>query len=239
VKRLWIGTSGWHYKHWFKTFYPPGMPAIEHLPYYARFFDTVELNGVFYRLPTPEMVKGWHQRSPKDFIFAYKASRYITHLKRLLSPQSALKLMFRRADLLKEKLGPILYQLPPSFDIDAARLKSFLKALPKGYEHVMEFRHPSWFTEEVYEVLRGHQISLCFYDMKGVPSPKIFTAPPVYIRMHGSEIKYGGSYKTDVLKEWAGSVRSWLKEKHPVYAYFNNDIGGHAIANAKTLKGLL
>jgi uncharacterized protein YecE (DUF72 family) len=239
MKRLFIGTSGWHYKHWFGRFYPKGMPAIEHLPYYAKFFDTVELNGVFYRLPTPEMVKSWYARAPKQFTFAYKASRYITHMKRLLQPQSALRLMFRRADLLKEKLGPILYQLPPSFKVDVKRLQSFLKILPKGYDHVMEFRHPTWFTEEVYDVLRTHKTTLCLYDMKGVPTPRVITASVIYVRMHGSESKYAGSYTQPVLEEWAKLFRQWVQQKHPVYMYFNNDIRGHAIENAKTIKGLL
>ena len=216
------------------------MPSIEFLDHYARFFDTVELNGVFYRLPKPEAVKHWYRASPKHFLFAYKASRYITHMKKLHDPGEALREMFTRADLLKEKLGPILFQLPHFFTKQAALLKSFLCDLPGGYDYVMEFRHPSWFDEEVYALLEKRRVSLCFYDMRSVESPMAFPAKSVYVRFHGSEQqKYHGNYTSAALERWARRIRQWQRQGRPVYVYFNNDVGGYAVNNARTLQRLL
>jgi uncharacterized protein YecE (DUF72 family) len=238
MKALRVGTSGWFYKDWKGRFYPQDMPSEAYLDYYSRYFDTVELNGVFYRLPTPEMVKGWYRRSPKGFIFAYKGSRFITHMKKLTDPQGALRLMFRRADLLKEKLGPVLFQLPPFFSVNTARLKTFIKALPGGYDYVFEFRHESWFREDIYDALREKKMSLCLYDMRSKPSPRVLTGPLVYVRMHGSEGKYAGNYTRPALQEWAGGLRTWRRGRSG-FVYFNNDVQGHAVRNAQTLKELL
>jgi uncharacterized protein YecE (DUF72 family) len=235
---LRIGTSGWHYKHWIGRFYPAGMPSSEYLNFYLKHYDTVELNGVFYRLPKPEAVKHWYEQTPKGFLFSYKASRYVTHMKRLLDPQDALKLMFKRADLLKEKLGPILFQLPPSFKANVDRLRAFLKYLPRGYEYVMEYRNPSWFQPDVYAEMEKREVSLCLYNMKGVDSPEVFTGPLVYVRMHGSEPKYAGNYTPNELKSLAEQVRRWQK-KRKVFVYFNNDPEGHALQNADALKSML
>jgi len=238
VKPLWIGTSGWHYKDWLGRFYPPKTPAERFLEIYSHTFGTVELNGVFYRLPKPEMVKGWYERSPKGFLFAYKASRYLTHMKKLADPESALRLMFQRADLLREKLGPILYQLPPFFPQNLQRLKTFFKALPRGYAHVMEFRHPTWFTPAVYELLEKARVSLCLYDMQGEPSPQVLTGPLAYVRFHGTQGKYAGSYPAVALRTWARKIDAWRRSR-TAYAYFNNDAKGHAIQNALSLKEMV
>jgi uncharacterized protein YecE (DUF72 family) len=233
---LRIGTSGWHYGDWKKRFYPEKMPPAEYLDFYSRSFDTVELNGVFYRLPTPDAVKNWYREAPKGFIFAYKASRFLTHMKKLKDPQQPLRLMFRRADLLKEKLGPILYQLPPFWDLNMERLETFLKALPKGYDHVMEFRNPTWFTDDVYERLERYRVTLCFYDMQGKPSPERLTSKLVFVRMHGSEGKYSGSYPEDALQKLGQKIHRWRADKRSVFVYFNNDPQAHAIQNATELK---
>lgn len=216
------------------------MPSIEFLEHYIRFFDTVELNGVFYRLPKPEAVKHWYHVTPKHFLFAYKASRYITHMKKLHDVREGLQEMFSRADLLKEKLGPILFQLPHFFAKNAERLKSFLQELPRGYDYVMEFRHPSWFDQEVYDLLEKRQVGLCLYDMRSVESPVALPAQSIYVRFHGSEQqKYHGNYTDAVLETWARRIRQWQRQDRPVYVYFNNDVGGHAVRNAQTLQQLL
>lgn len=234
-----IGTSGWHYGDWRGRFYPQGMPSIEYLDYYSRFFNTVELNGVFYRMPKPSAVTHWYQVTPKQFRFAYKASRFITHIKKLKEPREPLRLMYRMADRLKEKLAVILFQLPPHWSVDLERLKHFLSALPTGYRHVMEFRHPSWFVPEVYELLDRYRVALCFYDMKGEPSPRVLTAPWVYMRMHGPSSLYGGDYQDTALKPLAKDVKQWAKRQKAVYVYFNNDRQGYAIQNAKRLLELV
>jgi len=215
------------------------MPSTDYLAHYAEHYNTVELNGVFYRMPEPEAVKHWYEVTPKNFIFAYKASRFITHIKKLMDPAAPLRLMLHRADLLKEKLGPILFQLPPGWSIDLARLKSFLQALPGGYRFVMEFRNSSWFTEQVYELLEKHRIALCLFDMKGVPSPIHFTGSLAYLRFHGSEQKYAGNYSLSALREWAAKIRRWRKQKRSAFVYFNNDLQGHALKNANELKSIL
>jgi len=231
-----VGTSGWYYRDWVGRFYPRELDSSGFLNYYSRFFDTVELNGVFYRLPQPTAVKQWYERSPKNFIFAYKGSRFLTHIKKLKDPQEPLRLMFKRADLLKEKLGPVLFQLPPSWPVQIPRLKIFLEVLPRGYDCTMEFRHASWFTDEVYDLLEKHGVGLCQYDMKGEASPDRLTSRLVYVRMHGSEQKYAGNYTAAALDGWIRKIKRWEKDRRQIFIYFNNDIRGHAIKNAVELK---
>jgi uncharacterized protein YecE (DUF72 family) len=240
MNMLRIGTSGWHYKHWRGVFYPAGMPPRDYLPYYAGHFDTVELNGVFYRLPKPEAVRGWARVTPDHFLFAYKGSRYITHMKKLLDPGDALKEMFSRAVLLKEKLAVILWQLPPSLRADTRRLRVFFDHLPHQYRHVVEFRDASWYTPEIFQLMDRHQIGLCLHDMRGRSSPIEVTSKLVYIRFHGTEEKkYNGRYTITQLMTWAAHIRKWLKGGHDVFAYFNNDPQGNAVLNARQLKELL
>jgi uncharacterized protein YecE (DUF72 family) len=237
---LRIGTSGWHYKDWRGIFYPEKMPAKAYLDYYASHFDTVELNGVFYRLPTTEAVKEWYRVTPPTFLFAYKGSRFITHMKKLNDAQDALKTMLKQAALLKEKLSVILWQLPPFFTVNTNRLRDFLRLLPKDTPHVMEFRHPSWYTPEIFELLKTHHVGLCLHDMKGSVSPLEVTSNMVYVRFHGTgEKKYHGGYSDDQLKDWAQRIQRWRKTKKDVYVYFNNDYYGMAINNAKTLLNLI
>jgi uncharacterized protein YecE (DUF72 family) len=235
----YIGTSGWNYKHWLGPFYPKKLPAKEMLGFYAEHFDTVEINATHYHLPTPESVAAWRETVPGKFVFSVKASRFTTHMKKLKSPKTSTAKFFTRADKLREKLGPILFQLPPRWKVNVERLEEFLAAMPRHHRYTFEFRDLTWFTEEVYEVLRKYQAALCFYHQMGYDSPQEITADFVYVRLHGTESKYGGSYPARVLKEWARRIRSWRRASKDVYFYFNNDPEGHAIRNALSLKQMI
>jgi len=196
----------------------------------------VEINNTFYHLPKAESVKRWHKLAPKGFLYAVKANRYITHIKRLKDTSEPLQRFFEKIDILKRKLGPVLYQLPPSLHQDLDLLGSFIKLLPKKRSAVFEFRHESWYSENTFELLRKLKVGFCIHDMPGKESPRIVTSDTIYIRFHGSTGKYSGSYSKSALQNWA----KWLKEhKHEalgIYTYFNNDAHAHAIKNAKTLK---
>jgi uncharacterized protein YecE (DUF72 family) len=234
-----IGTSGWHYNHWRGNFYPEGLPSGEWLRHYLRSFDTVELNATFYRLPKPETATLWRRQTPPGFLFAVKASRFITHIKRLGDPKQTLKLWLNWTQRLKERLGPLLIQLPPRWHLNLERLAAFLKALPpRRAQYVMEFRDPTWFTPEVYALLKRHDVSLCIYHLKDHSTPEILTSRLVYVRFHGLA-KYGGNYPTEFLKRWAEKIDGWRNENRQVYAYFNNDVGGFAPKNALELRRML
>jgi uncharacterized protein YecE (DUF72 family) len=193
LAQVWIGTSGYVYRHWRKgVLYPPGLPAREELSYYTTHFRTVELNNPFYRLPTAEMFQRWRDSTPVDFQFAVKASRYITHIKRLRDVADELALLLERADHLGPKLGPILFQLPPTQQLEIARLRTFLDLLSKDRRWVIEFRHPSWHTKEVYQLLTNHAVALCIPVGGGLHPDRITTAPCTYIRMHRGQEPGGG-----------------------------------------------
>jgi uncharacterized protein YecE (DUF72 family) len=233
-----IGTSGWHYMHWRGNFYPKEMAPAHFLEEYIRHFDTVELNGTFYNLPAPATVRDWYRSTPAHFLFSFKASRFLTHNKKLKDPREPLRRVLRCAEGLKEKLGPILFQLPPHWRLNLERLQAFLKILPKDFEYVFEFREPSWYIEPVYEALRGVKAGLCMYSMAGQATPVVFTSRLVYLRFHGAEGKYNGNYPTPQLRAWAASIKRWSRGRR-VLAYFNNDPQGHAPKNAQELKDLL
>ena len=233
-----IGCSGWQYKHWRGDFYPADMPADRWLPHYASAFDTVELNNSFYRLPSAEAFGRWRERTPADFLFAVKASRYLTHLKKLKDPVDPLGRFFGAAGALGPKLGPVLYQLPPNWPANLERLREFLNALSPGFRHAMEFRHPSWYAPEVLDALRSAGVALCLHDMTGSSTGRMSIGPFVYVRFHGVT-RYGGRYDDDSLASWAG----WLAAEHDdgrdVFAYFNNDVGGHAPRDAVRLAEMM
>jgi uncharacterized protein YecE (DUF72 family) len=236
---VWIGTSGYVYRHWRTgVFYPVGLPAREELAYYASRFRTVELNNPFYRLPTVEMFQRWRDCTPPDLQFAVKASRYITHIKRLRDVSDELARFLERAEYLGPKLGPILFQLPPTQQLDLARLGEFLGLLPPGRLWVIEFRHPSWHTREVYQRLTNHRVGLCIPVGGGVHPDRITTAPFTYLRMHRGQ-EPGGGFTADELKAWAGQIRALRSTGKEVYVYFNNDWEGYAIRDARKLKELL
>lgn len=234
-----VGTSGWYYEHWRDHLYPPALPKSRFLQHYAASFSTVELNNSFYQLPQEKTFAGWRDATPPGFLFAVKGSRYLTHLKRLREPEEPLQRLLVRAAHLEEKLGPLLFQLPPRFTPDLERLETFLAALPPGREHVLEFRDDRWFQEPVYAALRRHDVSLCIYDRDRQSSPTVLTSGVVYLRFHGPGKKYQGNYPEHDLADWAKRIRAWAKEGRRVYAYFNNDPGGHAVRNALRLKQLL
>ena len=231
-----VGTSGWHYDDWRGPFYPEKLPKTKWFEHYARHFDTVEINNTFYQLPKEQTFKNWHNQAPDNFLFTVKANRYITHIKRLKDAEEPLERFLGRASLLKDNLGPILYQLPPSLHKNLDRLGTFIQLLPRDRTAVFEFRHESWFSEDVYELLREFSAALCIHDMPGVATPRMVTSDVIYIRFHGSTGKYEGDYPESTLRDWAGWLKKHIKGIRSVYAYFNNDIHGYAVRNAKTLR---
>lgn len=236
-----IGTSGWHYPHWRGPFYPEQYSSAKMLEFYTARLDTVEINNSFYKLPSDETFQSWRASTPRDFRFSVKASRFITHNKKLKDPQNALDKFFPPVTELREKLGPILFQLPPKWRVNLERLEEFLSVLPKGkrWRYAFEFREPSWLNEHTYDVLRRHNAAFCIYELAGFRTENILTADWVYIRLHGPEGKYQGSYTTAQLSDWAERIVSWSQKLRSVYVYFDNDQAGYAVQNAIALNTLL
>jgi uncharacterized protein YecE (DUF72 family) len=238
--KVHIGTSGWHYKGWAGLFYPEKLPAKEMLSFYAQHFETVEVNNTFYHLPSATTFDSWRDNSSDNFLFAVKGSRFITHMKKLKAPRTSTRKFFLGAERLEQKLGPILFQLPPHWRVNLERLSEFLEALPREHEYVFEFRDQSWLVPEVYELLRKHEAAFCIHDLSAQQTPLEITAGFTYIRFHGpGEAKYAGSYSIQTLRKWAKRIDEWLDKELTVYAYFNNDIGGRAVRNARQLRQLL
>jgi uncharacterized protein YecE (DUF72 family) len=234
---LFIGCSGWQYRHWRGNFYPPALPLRLWLSHYTETFDTVEVNNSFYRLPDPSTFERWRESTPVRFRFAVKASRFLTHMKKLKEPEAPIDRLFARADYLRQKLGPMLYQLPPRWPLDLDRLEHFLAALPRSRQHVIEVRNPSWYAPRVFELLDAHGVALCLHDMAGSASGRPAVGPFSYLRFHGPA-RYQGSYGDAALESWAAFIVERL-QRGPVYAYFNNDIGGHAPRDAVRLRHLV
>ncbi len=242
--RCWIGTSGWNYPHWSGVFYPQDKKPAAWFQHYAQFFDTVEVNNTFYRLPSPDVFVRWGKEAPAGFCFALKASRFITHVKRLLEPERSAAEFLGRATGLEGKLGPILFQLPPSGRANPARLAVFLEYLRRqrilpDVQVAFEFREASWLTPEVLADLEKANVALCLADWPELHVDGPITADFVYIRRHGAMGRYAGSYSRAALRQEADRIRGWLGNGRSVYMYFNNDAKGHAVANALTLKELL
>ena len=236
--RVYVGCSGWNYAHWRDVFYPRGLRSAHWLEHYAEHFETVEVNATFYRLPTRKTVASWARGTPDGFVFAVKASRYLTHVKRLREVSSGWRLHERLEPLADEgKLGPVLWQLPESFHRDDDRLADALEALPPA-RHAIEFRHGSWFCPEVEKLLRSHRVALVIGDE---PTRRFQThtrtARWTYVRFHRGRGK-DGNYTPKQLREWSGRLREWSRQGD-VYAYFNDDWGGHAIREALRLRKLL
>lgn len=233
---LRIGTSGYHYNHWSGVFYPEGLNKKEWFAYYARNFDTVEINNTFYRLPPTHVFDAWREAAPPGFCYALKFSRYGTHLKRLREPAEPIRRFLKHAERLRDALGPILVQLPPHWQADFERLGDFVKRLPGAHRWTMEFRDPSWLTEQTYELLARHNVALCVHDM--LPDhPRRVTADFTYLRYHGR--RYAGSYSARALSVQAQRIREYRADGIGVYAYFNNDGHGYAVENALALKRYL
>ncbi len=238
-KKIWIGTSGWHYPHWKGAFYPSGMQPRDYMNHYLQYFRIVEINNSFYRLPSPETFAAWRTSVPDDFIFSLKASRFITHMKKLKDPAQSLERFMHNAGFLEEKLGPVLFQLPPSWKLNLERLREFLEVLPSWHRYTFEFRHPGWYDERVYDLLKQYNISFCIYELARHLSPVQLTSDIVYVRLHGPGDKYEGSYPDHILQEWAHQAREWRAQGREVYIYFDNDQYGYAAFNARTLNAMV
>ncbi len=234
-----IGTSGWSYPHWKGAFYPDDLRCDQFLPYYAQRFSTVEINNVFYQLPDTKNLRRWRDSVPDSFCFSVKASRYITHVKRLADSTESLKLLLHRLDLLQPKLGPLLFQLPPRWRFDEERLASFLRTLGSEHRATFEFRNSTWFRDETYDLLAKHRASFCIYDLAGTTSPKVVTTDFVYIRLHGPAGPYRGQYHPSELRRWAIACSKWATQGCRVYCYFDNDDRGYAPQNALCLRSML
>jgi uncharacterized protein YecE (DUF72 family) len=234
-----IGTSGWHYSHWKGPFYPQDLADSTMLAFYAGHFSSVEINNSFYKMPQKKTLAGWRDSVPDDFIFAVKASRYITHMKKLRDVREPLSRFLDAVGTLGDKLGPVLFQLPPRWHLNMERLLSFLDLLPKDCRFAFEFRDPSWFRPEVYNALSGSGAAFCIYDLGGVLSPKEVTSGVAYIRLHGPAGPYSGEYGTQALAGWAGACATWLKQGKEIYCYFDNDEAGHAPNDALRLARMM
>ena len=237
---LRIGTSGYHYKHWIGPFYPARTSPPGMLHYYAGRFDTLELNNSFYRLPTAEAFASWRDATPENFLFSVKASRFITHNKKLKDPENALHNLLPRAEHLGPKLGPVLFQLPPKWKVNLARLEALLEILPRQHRYAFEFREPSWITPDVMRTLRRFNAAFCIYELAGYHSPFEITGDFTYVRLHGpGEGKYQGNYSPATLRAWAGRIEQWAKRLTAIYVYFDNDQAGYAAKNALSLRDML
>jgi uncharacterized protein YecE (DUF72 family) len=235
-----IGTSGYHYKHWLGRYYPEGMKASEMLKHYLRDFDTVELNNTFYQLPNESTFDAWRKNTPSDFLYAVKGSRFITHMIKLKDAQRGLTNFMPRAERLRGKLGPILWQLPPGWKVNVERLEEFLSLLPKEHRYTVELRNETWMTDAVLEVLHKYNAAFCIYELAGYHSPIELTADWTYIRLHGpTAFKYQGSYSDEQLAGWADRIRAWSKKLKGIYVYFDNDDSAYAVYNAMTLKRMV
>ncbi len=230
-----IGTSGWSYNHWSGKFYPEEMKKDQWLSYYSKEFDTVEINSSFYHLPKFQTFVNWNKKTGKSFVFSVKASRYITHIKRLIDCREAVSRLFKAAEGLREKSGPFLFQLPPNLKKDKAVLKNFLKILPKNYKFAFEFRNESWFTQEIYSLLEDFKCAVVISSSPRFPYAEKFTSNLCYIRMHGSQSLYSSCYSREELKTVAALIKKNLNKNIENYVYFNNDAQAYAIQNARTL----
>jgi uncharacterized protein YecE (DUF72 family) len=240
MNNVFIGTSGWTYDGWRGPFYPKDVPKKDWLRWYAGQFPTAELNGSFYRTPSLAAVRAWREQSPRGFLFAWKASKFITHWKRLSAKSdNSLALIEERLDILGRKAGPVLFQLPARFTADRERLASFLEMLPRRRRYAFEFRHASWYEAPIFDLLREHNIALCISDHHDAPSPWEATADYVYWRGHGPDGTYKDNYSDAQLRRLARAIKTWHRARRTVYAYFDNDQKSAAPADARRLMKLL
>ncbi len=238
-QRVLVGTSGWSYDHWCGPFYPAELADELRLEHYAKHFQCVEINNTFYQLPDAQTLRQWHNAVPADFVFAAKASRYITHMKKLKDPQETVCSFLERIRLLEDKLGPILFQLPPRWHFNAPRLAAFLDALSSEFRYAFEFRDQSWLNAQTCELLSRYKAAFCIYELNGFLSPREVTTDFVYIRLHGPDGAYQGSYDTRTLSGWAGAISTWCAQGRSISCYFDNDQAGYAAQNALQLQTML
>ena len=236
ASKIYIGTSGYQYDHWKGDFYPEDLPVKDWFEHYAKYFDTVEINNTFYRMADAATFADWKQAAPANFCYAIKYSRFGTHRKKLKDPEGHVNYFLERVVNLKEKLGPVLVQLPPKWKRNYQRLEEFLEETPRDVRWAIEIRDPDWFSEEFYHLLRKYNSPLVFHDMIK-DHPREITADWIYLRFHGQN--YSGSYTEEELQKIAEDIREYKGMGKDVFVYFNNDLGGHAIRNALTLKEML
>ncbi len=240
MARFWVGTSGWSYANWRGSFYPAGLKPGDWLGYYAGILHSVELNASFYRLPQEKTLRAWVDKTPDGFLFSVKAWRAITHFRRLAGCREQLQAMLARLDLLGDKCGPILFQLPPRFAVDLPRLDAFLDQLPAERRYAFEFRDPFWHTAAVYDALARHNAAFCPFELAELTGPRIVTADFVYVRLHGHRVRYHGAYGEASLADWVEWLELRLTEGRDVYVYFDNtDEADHAVRDARRLEALL
>ncbi len=237
--RLIIGTCGWSYKHWLGPFYPAGTKPARMLEHYTRCFSGVEINSSFYRLPAPENLAQWSAQTPKGFVFTCKASRYITHMKKLKDPGRSFAPFFERIGLLGKRLKVVVFQLPPRWQCNPERLEDCLAALPQTHRYAFELRDESWFDPVIYEALRRHDAALCIYDLGGRRSPLKVTSDFVYLRLHGPAEVYAGAYDDQQLNDLAIQIHDWRRSRLDVFVFFDNDAKGQAPLDALKLQDLL
>lgn len=239
-QQVFIGTSGYSYGHWKGTFYPDNMKGEQMLPFYASKFSSVEINSTFYHMPRSATVEKWLDCSPDDFVFSLKAPKTITHIKRLSDVEEVVNRFYEAASVLAHKLGVVLYQLPPSLKKDLTLLEGFLKLLDrKPGKKAVELRHVSWVGDDVFELLKQHNVAFVVSHGDNYPLVTTPTADFMYVRLHGYPELYRSSYSVDELQTWANLIRTWLEQDKMVYVYFNNDAEGHAVKNALALKSLI
>jgi uncharacterized protein YecE (DUF72 family) len=235
-----IGTSGWTYDGWRGPFYPKDLPRRDWLAWYGTRFKTTEINGSFYRTPSLAAVRGWREQTPKQFCFVWKASKFITHWKRLSAKSdNSIELMVTRLEVLEPKLAAVLFQLPPQFQKNRERLAAFLGMLPRRYRYAFEFRHHSWYEDDVLDLLRENDVSLCLSDHHDAPSPWKATARHVYVRGHGPSGRYKDNYPEETLRAWAREIRKWRRQRRKVLVYFDNDQKSAAPKDAQRLQEIL
>ena len=239
VSPIRVGCSGWAYKHWRGLFYPEGLPQKRWFERYAEEFDTVEINNSFYRLPPPATFAKWRDQAPAGFCYAVKANRFLTQAKKLLDCEEPMERMMAAARCLGDRLGPILYQLPPSLKLNLERLESFLNILPRDATSVFEFRNTSWYVAETYALLDRHGAGFCAHDMRGSATERIAVGPAAYVRFHGAKGKYWGRYSDQAIHAWAEWLVDQARAGRAAWCYFNNDIHGHAIEDARALKAAI
>lgn len=234
-----IGTSGWQYRHWRKSFYPEKLRRADWLAHYATVFDTVEVNASFYKLPDASDIHRWCESTPGDFRFSVKAPRAITHFKKLKNCESLLRALIGRIAAFDERLGPVLFQLPPRWRCNPRRLDDFLSLLPDDGCFAFEFRDPSWHREEIYAMLGEHQAAFCIFDLDGQVSALETPSHFVYVRLHGPRSAYVGNYRAPALRTWAGRALGWQRENRDVYIYFDNDARAYSARNARRMQRMM
>lgn len=238
MARIYIGTSGYYYKHWIGRFYPEKLAKDKWLEYYSKVFDTVELNTTFYHLPRAKTLEGWIRKTPFNFLFSVKIHQVITHIKKLKDVRSDFYGFMKMIKPLRiyNRIGCILHQFPPTLEYDISLLKNYIALLPKGYRHVFEFRNPEFFNDTIFGILKENGIALCISHMHELFAPPVATADFVYFRFHGPEERYRSIYDDEQIEDFAMLIWNFLLEDKIVFAYFNNDYNAYAVENAISLR---